>query len=76
MIYFRIEKAKKDDIKDVARVYVDGWRTSYQGLVSDGYLESLSYEEAEQKWIHFLNNANEAVIYIALNDYRFRCRKK
>ena len=64
----KIKKANKEGIKDVARIYVDGWRTTYNGLVPDNYLDSLSYEEAEQKWLHFLNNENEPFIYIAMND--------
>ncbi|MED2799759.1 GNAT family N-acetyltransferase [Bacillus thuringiensis] len=68
MIQLRIEKAKKEDIKDIARVYVDGWKTTYQGLVTDDYLESLSYEEAERKWFDLLNSENQTFIYIAIND--------
>jgi len=68
VICLKIREANKDDIKDIARVYVDGWKTTYQGLVPDDYLEKLSYEEAEQKWLHFLHNENEAFIYIAIND--------
>ncbi|MBU8919276.1 GNAT family N-acetyltransferase [Bacillus sp. FJAT-29953] len=64
----KIKKASKEDIKAVARVYVDGWRTTYHGLVPDDYLDRLSYEEAEQRWLHFLNNENEPFIYIAIND--------
>ena len=33
-----IRKASKEDIKGVAKVYVDGWRTTYRGLVPDDYL--------------------------------------
>ena len=38
---------------NVARAYVDGWNTTYYGLVPDEYLERLSYEEAEQRWLNF-----------------------
>jgi hypothetical protein len=31
----------------VARVYVDGWKTTYRGLVLEDYVDELSYEEAE-----------------------------
>ena len=53
---------------NVARAYVDGWNTTYYGLVPDEYLERLSYEEAEQRWLKFLNHENEPFIYIAIND--------
>jgi ribosomal protein S18 acetylase RimI-like enzyme len=68
VISLKIKKANEEDIKAVAKVYIDGWRTTYRGLVSDDYLDGLSYEEAEQRWFHFLNNENESFIYIAIND--------
>lgn len=64
----KIKKASEEDIKSIARVYIDGWKTTYPGLVPDDYLDRLSYEEAEQKWLNFLNHENEPFIYIAMND--------
>ena len=63
-----IRKASKEDIKHVSKVYVDSWRTTYQGLVPDDYLKELSYDDAEKSWIDFLNNENEPFIYVAIND--------
>ncbi|KKI92035.1 GCN5 family acetyltransferase [Bacillus sp. SA1-12] len=63
-----IRKASKEDIKVVSRVYVDSWKNTYRGLVPDEYLDTLSYEEAETKWIAFLNNESEPFIFIAIND--------
>ncbi|PEC22861.1 GNAT family N-acetyltransferase [Bacillus cereus] len=63
-----IRKANKEDIKGVSRVYVDSWKTTYRGLVPDNYLDELSYEDAEKRWIDFLNNKNEPFIYVAIND--------
>lgn len=64
----KIKKAGMEDIKAVAKVYVDSWRTTYRGLVPDDYLDNLSYEDAEKKWADFLKSENEPFIYIALND--------
>ncbi|WP_245916566.1 hypothetical protein [Bacillus fungorum] len=55
----RIRKISKEDIKGVSRVYVDSWRTTYRSLVPDDYLDELSYEDTEKRWIDFLNNENE-----------------
>jgi len=63
-----IRIASKKDIKDVSRVYVDSWKTTYRGLVPDDYLDELSYESTEKRWIDFLNNKNETFIYVAIND--------
>ncbi|MGK7379154.1 N-acetyltransferase family protein [Planococcus sp. 1R117A] len=64
----KIKKASEEDIKGIARVYVDSWKTTYQGLVPDSYLDKLSYEKTEQKWLDFLHKEEEPFIYIALND--------
>ncbi|GAA3314289.1 hypothetical protein GCM10020331_006450 [Ectobacillus funiculus] len=50
---WKLEKASKQDIEGVAKVYVDGWRTTYRGLVPNQYLDELSYEEAEKRWNQF-----------------------
>lgn len=62
-----IRQAVKEDMKDVARVYIDSWRTTYNGLVPAEYLQSLSYIEAEQKWNGFLAHDNDAFIYAAVD---------
>lgn len=50
MINMLIRKAKLEDVKGIAKVHVDSWRTTYKGIVPDSFLESLSYEEREQIW--------------------------
>ena len=67
VIHLEIRKASKQDIADIAKVYVDGWRTTYRGLVPNQYLDELSYEEAEKRWNQFLDNENDPFMYVALN---------
>ncbi|MFC4662103.1 GNAT family N-acetyltransferase [Oceanobacillus aidingensis] len=64
----QIRKASKKDIKSIAKVYVDGWKTTYKGFVPGNYLESLTYRKAEQKWMSFLSSENNPFIYIAVNE--------
>lgn len=45
-----VREAKIEDIKDIAKVHVDSWRTTYRGIVPAEYLESLNYKEFEDKW--------------------------
>ncbi|EEK53056.1 GNAT family N-acetyltransferase [Bacillus sp. ISTL8] len=68
MVHLKIRKVSKQDIEVVAKVYVDGWKTTYRGLVPDQYLDKLSYEEAEKRWNQFLDKENESFIYVAMND--------
>lgn len=41
----------------MARVHVDTWRTTYEGIVSDEYLAVLSYERCQAGWIEHLSNS-------------------
>ncbi|MFH0347712.1 GNAT family N-acetyltransferase [Bacillus vallismortis] len=45
-----VREAKLEDIKDIAKVHVDSWRTTYRGIVPAEYLNSLNYKEFEDKW--------------------------
>ena len=60
-----IRKAKIEDAGGIAKVHVDSWRTTYKGIVSDTYLESLSYEKREPIW---KRGINENHVYIAENE--------
>ncbi|MFL0498296.1 N-acetyltransferase family protein [Priestia megaterium] len=65
----KIRKANIDDIKVISKIYVDTWKTTYNGLVPDNFLNELSYEEAENKWMKFLSDSlHKTFIYIASND--------
>jgi hypothetical protein len=52
----KIRKATADDAKGIARVHVDAWKSTYRGLVSDEYLDSLSYESREQMWAKVIDS--------------------
>ncbi|WP_100398123.1 GNAT family N-acetyltransferase [Bacillus sp. FJAT-44742] len=64
----KIRKASEEDVKGIARVYVESWKTTYRYLVPKSYLDGLSYEEAEKKWLNFLNTENEAFMFIAISE--------
>ena len=51
-----IRPARIEDAAGIARVHIDSWRTTYQGMIPDDYLDSLSYEERTQRWRTLLSN--------------------
>ena len=57
-----IRKAELKDAVGIAKVHVDGWRTTYKGIVPDTYLDNLSYENREQMWMSGIEQDN---VYIA-----------
>ncbi|MBN6206808.1 GNAT family N-acetyltransferase [Ralstonia pickettii] len=46
----QIRQATFQDAKAIAKVHVDSWRTTYQGIIPDSYLDSLSYEQRTELW--------------------------
>ena len=68
-----IREANIGDAAAIARVQVDSWRTTYQGIIPDEHLASLSYERRAEAWQKILSD-NAAPIpesldfsYVALN---------
>ena len=69
MKFLNIRLATSNDMKAIAKIYVDTWRTTYAGLVPDVYLEQLSVQQAEQKWTQFLNDSSQdTFLYVVLNE--------
>lgn len=44
-----ITKVKKEDLRAVAEIAVNGWKTAYRGIIDDEFLDNLSIEENYQK---------------------------
>ncbi|MFP5115945.1 GNAT family N-acetyltransferase [Bacillaceae bacterium C204] len=60
-----IRKAVISDAKGIAKVHVDCWKTTYKNLVSDEFLNNLTYESREQLWN---NNIPNGGVYVAENE--------
>jgi len=60
-----IRPAQIDDTRDMARVHVDTWRTTYVGIVPDEHLVNLSYERCQAGWIEHLSNPKGEFVFVA-----------
>lgn len=52
-----IRPATLDDALGIAKVHVDTWRSTYRGIVPSSFLDNMSYEEGEGRWLNHLRNA-------------------
>jgi len=52
-----IRKATRADAHGIARVHIDAWRTTYQGIVPERHLAALSMEERVPRWERILITA-------------------
>lgn len=41
----KIRKIKREDIEQVVNIQIEGWRTSYKGIINDEYLNNMNKEK-------------------------------
>jgi ribosomal protein S18 acetylase RimI-like enzyme len=52
-----IRPATIDDVRDIARIQVETWRSAYRGIISDEYLAGLSIEKRTEGWTRMISEA-------------------
>ncbi|WP_163101625.1 GNAT family N-acetyltransferase [Peribacillus alkalitolerans] len=58
----KIREAIISDAEGIAKVHVDCWRSTYKGIVSDVYLERMSYEKRTQAWVQNIARTDNYVL--------------
>lgn len=61
----KVRKAVLEDVKGIAKVHVDSWKTTYSNIVPKEYLNNLNYESRERLWKENIPQGN---VYVAEND--------
>lgn len=64
----RIRPAAPEDAAAVAQIHVDGWRTTYRGVVPDAYLDALSQEKYAQNWLGRFTNPEGGQFTLVADD--------
>lgn len=64
-----IREATLSDAYGIAKVHVDTWKSTYKGMVSDKFLNELSYEDRETRWKDVINDLEieNKYIYVAVD---------
>jgi GNAT superfamily N-acetyltransferase len=57
-----IRAATPGDADGIARVHVEGWRTTYRGIVPDSYLDSLDVIQRSARWLDILNSPSRVLV--------------
>ncbi|MDN4491929.1 GNAT family N-acetyltransferase [Ureibacillus aquaedulcis] len=58
----QIRRATKEDAAGIAKVHVDSWRTTYQGIIPNDFLDKLSYEQRTKLWVENFAQTNNYII--------------
>lgn len=59
-----IRKAVIEDASQVALVHTESWRTTYRGIITDDFLNSLSIEKRAEVWQKVIE-ANTQILFVA-----------
>lgn len=59
-----IRQAQSRDIKQIAKIKVDGWKSAYKGIIDDKFLDSMSIS----KQIDIINNYSFDSMFVAENN--------
>jgi GNAT superfamily N-acetyltransferase len=59
-----IREARLEDAAHIAQVYIEGWRTTYPGIVPDEYLANMSLEAHTRRWQDILRSG-DGYVYVA-----------
>jgi len=60
----RIREARLEDASAIARVHIDAWRETYQGIIPNTYLAQLSHAKRTKQWEQTLI---DQCVYVAVS---------
>jgi ribosomal protein S18 acetylase RimI-like enzyme len=66
---FRVRPASPADAPEIARVYVEGWRWAYTGLLPQRYLDALSPERQVPHWAALIGAKTSAITWVAHDEH-------
>ncbi len=49
MEQIQVQRVQIEDLPEVARIRIEGWKTAYRGIIDDYFLDNLSIEKDQQK---------------------------
>ncbi|TKG99165.1 GNAT family N-acetyltransferase [Peribacillus simplex] len=62
----KIRKAMEQDVRGIANVHINSWKTTYKGILPDQYLSSMNLEAKKKNWLRNLKMLHNAT-FVAEN---------
>lgn len=63
-----IREATLEDAKDIAKIIFESWKVTYRGIISDEYLDNMSFEERINKWKRMLSDERKSYTKVSIQD--------
>ena len=64
-----IRNVVKNDVENIAKLYISNWKETYKDLLSKDFLESLNEEYATNKWFKYIEEGNS--IFVVYDEEEF-----
>ena len=64
-----IRNVVKNDVENIAKLYISNWKETYKDLLSKDFLESLNEEHATNKWFKYIEEGNS--IFVVYDEEEF-----
>lgn len=62
----KVRKAVPGDGPGIANVYIKSWKTTYKGIISDDYLNSMDFDKRAESWERIIESGS-SINFIAEN---------
>ena len=59
---FSVRKARLSDAQEIASIHVNSWKSAFEDLMPERYINSYTLEDRNAEWIKVLGSASESVI--------------
>lgn len=63
----KIRKTAPGDGQGIANVHINSWKTTYKGIISDDYLNSMDFEKRAESWEKIIESG-DGLNFIAQNE--------
>ncbi|MGM0437027.1 MAG: N-acetyltransferase family protein [Bacillota bacterium] len=59
-----IREAKSSDVKDITKVHVESWKTTYKNIFPVEFLETINFDKRYKLWEKILNHSGDELVYL------------
>jgi ribosomal protein S18 acetylase RimI-like enzyme len=59
---FNVRKARLSDFQGIALIHVNSWKSAFEGLMPERYIDSYTLEDRKSEWLNALDSGSESVI--------------
>ena len=63
---------KDNNIHVIAKIYTDNWKTTYQSILPDFFLNIITYEHSKEKWLSYIHTDKQGA-FVAVDENEMIC---